>query len=85
MSWPGLLHLLRLGRALTVSSTLLGPNCVRPCLLGDLYAVYGLYAIGKACMGTADVILCTGFLLRRPRDWYRARSATHARLTAGKL
>ena len=67
------------------NSTLMGPNCIRPCMLGDLYAVYGLYAIGKALVGTTDVLLCTGFLLRRPADWYRDRSATHARLTAGKL
>lgn len=67
------------------NSTLMGPNCIRPCMLGDLYAVYGLYAIGKALVGATDVLLCTGFLLRRPADWYRDRSATHARLTAGKL
>ena len=55
-------------------------NCVRPCMLGDLYAVYALYAIGKTLVGACDIVLSTGFLLWRPRDWYRTNSMQMTRL-----
>ena len=53
------------------NSTLVAHNCDRPCMLGDIYATYGLYCIGKAIVGVADLVMSTGFLLRKPRDWYR--------------
>lgn len=55
------------------NSTLVAHNCAVPCMVGDLYAAYGLYMIGKVGVGLADLLLSTGFLVRKPRDWYRGR------------
>ena len=43
------------------NTTLMTLNCVRPCMLGDLYAAYALYALGKTCVGACDMYLSTGF------------------------
>ena len=57
------------------NSTLISANCVQPCVIGDFFAFYALYAYSKAAMGIADVLLSTGFLMRRPWDWYRVGSS----------
>ena len=62
------------------NTTLMTLNCVRPCMLGDLYAAYALYALGKTCVGACDMYLSTGFLIRRPQDWYRTTSMQMSRL-----
>ena len=63
---------------LNFNTSLVSTNCVRPCMVGDLYAVYAFYAFGKTAVGAADVVLSTGFLVRRPMDWYRLKSANYA-------
>ena len=56
---------------LNMNGTMLAPNCVVPCALGDLYATYGFYGIGKSAVGIADMIVATPFLVSKPLDWYR--------------
>ena len=53
------------------NGTLFAPNCDVPCVLGDLYAMYGFYGISKCFVGVVDLVLATPFLVSKPRDWYR--------------
>ena len=46
-------------------------HCVRPCLLGDLYAMYFFYCLAKTSAGVVDILLSLPFLIRKPKDWYR--------------
>jgi len=55
------------------NSSLASKNCAEPCPVGDLYAIYGLYVLLKLAVGVIDVLLNTGMLLTKPRDWYRTR------------
>jgi hypothetical protein len=76
------------------NSTLSSHNCAVPCSLGDLYATYALYCLAKTSVGTVDIVLTTGFLLRKPREWYRmaemsnspssSLSSTRARNRSGR-
>ena len=53
------------------NSSLISSNCAVPCLLGDLFAIYGLYGVSKCAVGIMDIVLATPFLLAKPRHWYR--------------
>ena len=61
-----------------IDTPLSSRNCAKPCPIGELYSVYAIYVILKSLVGIIDVVLNTGFLLNKPRDWYRLRG-THAR------
>lgn len=54
-------------------------NCPQPtCPVGDLFAMYSLYACIKALVGAIDLVLNTETLRHKPQDWYRLRG-THAK------
>ena len=52
------------------NSTIVAYNCVRPCAIGDLYAVYFFYCLAKTSIGCADIVVSLPFLLRKPKEWY---------------
>ena len=43
----------------------------RSCRVGDFYALYSIYALLKILIGTADLLLNTRVMFRKPSDWYR--------------
>ena len=43
------------------------------CLVGDFFAMYGLYSIVKVLVGGLDLVLNSGTMIRKPSDWYRMR------------
>ena len=45
----------------------------RSCRVGDFYALYSIYALVKILVCTADVLLNTRTMARKPGEWYRMR------------
>ena len=54
-------------------------GCGVPCVVGELFAIYALYAFGKVALDLLD-LWHTGFQFERTRFWYRTKDTFETRV-----